>query len=144
RFEFDDALLKLFANGAQRAIQLVRRRYELFRRKKCDHVERFVRMTCQWVEPPDCINFVTEKFESDSFLICTRRINLDHVAAYTESAPPEIDVVALVKHVDQTSEHGLTTDVLPVFDREQHLFVVLGGRDSVDAGNARDHDNVAS
>ena len=45
RFEFDDALLKLLTNGAQRAIQLVRRGHELFRRKKCDDIERFVRMT---------------------------------------------------------------------------------------------------
>ena len=38
RFEFNDPLLKLFADGAQRAIQLVRRRDELFGWKKCDDV----------------------------------------------------------------------------------------------------------
>jgi hypothetical protein len=38
RFEFDDPLLKLFADRAQRTIQLVRGRDELFGWKKCDEV----------------------------------------------------------------------------------------------------------
>ena len=37
-FEFNDALLELFTYGAQRAIQLVRRRHELFGWKKCDDI----------------------------------------------------------------------------------------------------------
>ena len=34
RFQFSDASLKFFADGAQRAIQFVRRGHELFCRKK--------------------------------------------------------------------------------------------------------------
>src|SRR5262249_10928628 len=101
-------------------------------------------MTCQRVEPPDCIDFVTEKFESDRFLVGTRRINLDHVAAHTEPAAPEIDVIALVKHVDQTPEHSFAINVLAAFHREQHLFVVFRRRDSVDARYARYDDYIAS
>ena len=56
RFKVNDALLKLFADGAQRTIQLVRRRDELFGWKKCDDVERFVRVTGQRIESPDRIN----------------------------------------------------------------------------------------
>src|SRR5215831_20760002 len=122
-FEFNDALLKLFTNGAQRAIELVRRRYELFGWKKCYNVERFVRVTCQRIEPADRVNFVAEKLQPDSFLVGTRWINLDHVAAHTEPSASEIDVVAVVKHVDQTSEHSFSADALAPFDREQHLFV---------------------
>ena len=65
RFEFDDPLLKLFADGAQRAIQLVCRGYELFGGKKCNHVERFVRMTGQRIKSPDRINLVTEKLNAN-------------------------------------------------------------------------------
>jgi len=144
RFEFDDALLKLITNRAQRAIQLVRWGHELFRRKECDDIERFVRVTCQGVEPLDCIDFVTEKFQPDSFLVGAGGINLDHVAAYTEPATSKIDVVALVKHVDQTTEHRLAGDVLPAFQCEQHLFIIFGGGDSVDAREAGHDDHIAS
>src|SRR5262249_29881181 len=68
RFKFDDPLLKLLADGAECTIQLVRWRNELFRWKKCDDVERFVRVTSQWIKSPDRINLVAEKLKADSFL----------------------------------------------------------------------------
>ena len=144
RFQLDDALFQLFANGAQRAIQFVRRRHELFRREKRDDVKRFVRVTGQRIESRDRIDFVTEKFESDSFFIGASRINLDHVASHTKSAAREIHVVALIQHVDQTTEHRFARDVLSAFHREQHLFIIFRRRDAVDAGDAGDHDCVAA
>src|SRR6476660_3739465 len=82
RLEFDDALLKFLPDRTQRAIEFVRRSYELFCREKSDHAQRFVRVTGQWIEPPDRINLVAEKLEPNSFFISASRINLDHITAH--------------------------------------------------------------
>ena len=63
-------------------------------------------MSGERIETRDRIDFVAEEFDADRFFIGRRRINLDHVAAHTESAAREIHVVALVEHVDQPAEHG--------------------------------------
>ena len=96
RFQFDDALLKLLANGAQRAIEFVRRSHELFCRKKCDDIQRFVRVTGQRVEPPDRIDFVAEELEANSFFIGAARVNFDHVTAHTKPTARETNVIAFI------------------------------------------------
>ena len=85
-----------------------------------------MRVTGQRIKSSDRINLVTEKLEADSFFIGGRRINLNHVAAHTEPAAREIHVVALVQHVDETTEHRFATDVLSVFNSEQHLCIIFG------------------
>ena len=57
-----------------------------------------MRVAGQRIESRDRINFVTEEFEADRFFICSSRIDFDDIAANTEPAAREIDVVALVTY----------------------------------------------
>ena len=143
RFQNFDSVFQLGANRLQRAIQLVRRRDELFGWKKCHHAERFARVAGQRIEAGDRIQFVAEEFQPDCFLVRSGGINFDHVATDAELAARKTDVVALIEHVDQPTEHCFARSMLAAFYREQHSFVIFRRRDAVNAGNARDHDGVA-
>src|SRR5438128_12362190 len=100
-------------------------------------------MSSKRIEPRDCIEIVSEKFQPDSFFVSGGRIDLDHVAADAKFSARETDVVALVKHIDQATEHGLARDVLAAFYGQRHPFVIFGLGNAVDAGNARHNDRVA-
>ena len=63
-------------------------------------------MTGQRIESRDRIDFVAEKFKPNRFFIGAGRINFDHIAAHAKLAAREIDVIAFVQHVDQTTENG--------------------------------------
>src|SRR5437868_14805909 len=59
----------------------------------------------------------SEEFNPHRFFIGRRRINLDHVAADTETPARKIHVVALVEHVDQPPQNGFAGGVLPALYR---------------------------
>src|SRR6184192_2633730 len=100
-------------------------------------------MSGQRIESSDGVDLIPEKFDSDRFFVGRSRINLDYVAADAETTTREVHVVALVKHVDQPPQDCLTRGVLSPFYRQQHPLIIFRGSDAVDAGNARDHDNIA-
>src|SRR5215471_3502589 len=99
-------------------------------------------MPGEGIESRDRIDFVTEKFNAHAFFVRRRRINLDHIAANTETSAREIHIVALIKHVDQAPEDSFAGCVLPALYRQQHPFVILGGGDAVDAGYTGHDDDV--
>ena len=114
----------------------------MFGREKCDDTQRFAGMAGQRIESRDGINFVTKKFDPDRFFVSRCRINLDHVAADAEAAAREIHVVALIKHVDQAPKDRFAGSVLSPFHRQQHPLIIFRRSNAVDAGNARDHDDI--
>ena len=107
RFQLDNALLQLFANRAQRAIQLVRRCHELFGGIERDHAQRFVRVTGQRVKTRDRFDFVAEELKPNAFFISASWVNLDHIAPHAKPSAGEGYVIAFIKHVDQPTENGL-------------------------------------
>src|SRR5205823_14835304 len=124
-------------------IQLIGWCDELFRREKCDDTERLAGMSGQRIESSDGVDLVPEKFDSDRFFVGRSRINLDYVAADAETTTREIHVVALVKHLDQPPKDCFTRGVLSPFYCQQHPLIIFRRRDTVNAGNARDHNDIA-
>src|SRR5215467_14544495 len=101
-------------------------------------------MPSERIEARDGIDFISEKFNPHRFFIGRCRINLDHVAANTETPAREIHVVALIEHIDQPSEHSFTGRMLPPLYCQQHPLVVFRRSDAVDAGNTGYHDDIAA
>ena len=100
-------------------------------------------MAGQRIESRDGIDLVAKEFNPDRFFVGRCRINLDHVAADAEPAAREIHVVALVEHIDQPPKDCFARGVLSSFYRQQHPLIIFRRSDAVDAGNARDDDDIA-
>src|SRR4029077_10696975 len=100
-------------------------------------------MTSQRIEPRDRIELVPEELETDCFFVGRGRINFDHVAADAEFSAREIHIVALIQHVDQTTEDGFAADVLAAFYSQQHIQIIFRRSDAVDTGAAGAADWVA-
>ena len=92
----------------------------------------------------DAVDLVAEELDADGFVVEIGRLDLHDVAAHAETAAVEGDVVALVEHVHQLGEDGLAADLLPAFHGEQHVHVILGRAQAVDAGDAGDDDDIAA
>ena len=105
RFQFCNSSFQFFADRAQRTIEFVRRSHELFGGKKGNDGQRLVRVPGQRIKPRDRFDFVAEEFDPDAFFISGRGIDLDDVTPDAKSAACEVNVVALVQHIDQASEH---------------------------------------
>src|SRR5581483_10023618 len=70
--------------------------------------------------------------------------NFYDIASDAKPAAREVNVVALVQHIDQTTEHGFARDVLSAFYGEEHLQIIFRRSNAVDAGDAGDDDCVAA
>src|ERR1700761_8511475 len=120
-----DLVVEFFANGSKRSLHFVVRGHELLCRIKDEPVEFFQGLPGQRIEACDQINFITEKFDADRFLIEGGGMNFDHVAASSKSSTSEGNVVALVKHIDQLREQELPGYLLPFRDGAYHVCVIF-------------------
>ena len=141
--ELGQALRQLGADGDQRALQglgaggVVRRREDRDRIQLLDHIAG------QGVQRVERLDLVAEHLDADRVLFVDRD-DLDGVAAHAELAAREVDVVALVLHVDEAAHELVARDVLADLKRGHGAQVLLGGTEPVDARHRRDDHHVAA
>ena len=88
------------------------------------------------------LDLVAEHLDADRVFLVDRD-DLDGVAAHPELAAGEVDVVALVLHGDELADQLVARDPLADLQRHHGVQVLLGGAESVDAGDGGDDDHVA-
>ena len=93
------------------------------------------------IEGGQLVDFVAEQLDPERQVL-VRRVDLDDVAADAEDAAVEIVVVALVLNLDELPQNLVALDPLAALERQHHPVVGLGRAEAVDAGDARDDDDV--
>ena len=97
--------------------------------ERMQHVERF--------------DLVAEQLDADRVLL-VHRDDLDRVAAHSEVAAREVDVVAVVLHRDELADERVAVVPLADLQRDHRPHVLLGRAEAVDARDGGDHDHVAA
>ena len=93
------------------------------------------------VDDRELFDFVPPEFDPQGELFVGRP-QLDAVAAHAKLAAGELDVVALVLHVDQLHQHLVAIDHHPAAKADHHRLVVVGRAQAVDARHAGHDDHV--
>ena len=97
--------------------------------ERMQHVERF--------------DLIAEQLDADRILL-VHRDDLDRVAAHSEVAAREVDVVAVVLHRDELADERVAVVLLPYLQRHHRPHVLLRRTEAVDARDGRDDDHVAA
>ena len=138
-----EPLLELLADGLDRAPHgLVGRRVV---RRREDHraVHLALDAAAQRIDLGHRLDLVAAPLDADRGVGLVGREHLDGVAAHAERAAVEVDVVALVLHLDQPAQHAVAVDRGPDVDLAGHRRVGLARADAVDARHRGDDDHVA-
>ena len=138
----DHALVEFLADGPLRLLQFVVGGDELLGRVEDELGELRDEVAGERVEAREAVDLVAEKLDADGFLVGAGRVDLHHVAAHAEFAPGKGDVVALVEHVHELRQHGFAGDRLAHVQFRQHVQIILGRTQTVDARDAGDDDHV--
>ena len=117
-------------------LHLLLRGDELLRREERQVGEVAPGPAGEGIEDGHPVDLVAEELDPDRLLVVLGRKDLEHVAAHAEPAPGEFDLVPLVEHLDDPLQHLLPGDPIATLEGEDHLEEVLGGGESVDAGDA--------
>ena len=141
--ELGQALRELGADRDQRALQGLGAGGVVGRREDGDRVQLLDHIAGQRMQRVQRLDLVAEHLDADRVLLVDRD-DLDGVAAHAELAAREVDVVALVLHVDEAAHQLVARDVLADLQRRHRAQVLLGCAESVDARDRRDHDDVAA
>lgn len=96
-------------------------------------IELFVHLAARRVDLDDSLDLVAPELDANREVLGVRWKDLDDIAAHAKRTTMEIDVVALVLNVHETSEQTITTELLPDLEIDQHLLVPFGRADAVDA-----------
>ena len=83
------------------------------------------------------VDFVAEEFDAHGVL-GVGGAKLDRVAAHAEFAARELEIVALVLHFDQPREEVFAGEELALRHGADHVLVILGRAQAVDARDAGD------
>jgi hypothetical protein len=89
-------------------------------------------------------DLVVEQLDAQRQLGVLGREHVDGVAAHAEGAAAEVDLVALVLHADQLSDHVALAELVAHAQRHDHLVVVGRVADAVDGADTGDDDHVAT
>ena len=92
------------------------------------------------VDLADAVHLVAEEFHADRLVVGIGREDLHRVAADAEHVALEGDVVALVADLDELFQQLVKVAVLSRTERDDHVRVVDGVAETVDAGD-RGHDD---
>ena len=108
-----------------------------------DMAEQPFKLARQRIDLADAVDLVPKKLHPDDRFPCVGGENFDHVAADAELVPGEIDVVAFILELYQ-----LGKKLVPRFyharpQGNNHVAVVDGVAEAVNAGNARHDDDVS-
>ena len=142
-FELRDLLLELRPDLVDRPLDRRPRRHVLGRRPDHEVVELRVDLASERVEVRDLLDLVAEEGDAVRRLL-VRGLHLHHVALHAEAPAPEDRVVPDVLALDQLPEDVVAILLLPHFQDQHALAPLLGRAEPVDAGDRRDHDDVAA
>ena len=141
--ELLEALAQLHLDGADGALDYVVAG-DVVRGRIDGHVLHLLsHLAGQHVEGDDAVDRVAEELDSQRLLL-VGRVDLHRVTPGPEGAPDEVDVVAGVLQVDQPAQHVALVHLLAHRDAEDAVAVLVGRAQSIDAGDRRHHDHVAS
>ncbi len=94
-----------------------------------------VDLSGQSVDLADAVDLIAKVLDADGVLGLTRGEDLHGIAPDPELGADEVDVVSLVVELDQLSEQCVPRVLLTGPQRDDHVFVVDGRSDGVDAGH---------
>ncbi len=94
------------------------------------------------IEQRQRFHFVVEQGHAQRILVALRREDVDHVAAHAECAAREIDLVALVLHLDQALDHVALVHLFVMAQMQNHAVVIHRVADAVDRRDGRDDHRV--
>ncbi len=98
-------------------------------------------VAAQHVEAGDALDLVAEVLHPHAYVLVGGD-DLQHVAAHPEAAVEEVELGALVLHVDQPLEGRLHALVVAAAEELEHAEERLGRAEAVDAGDGGDDDHV--
>ncbi len=106
-------------------------------------VEVFQHASAHGIDLSNRFDLVAEELDADGALMFVGGKNLDDVATDAERAAVEVDIVALVLDVDESSQQVVTPELGVLLDGDEQTGVALRGADAVDAAHRSDDDDVA-
>src|SRR5438128_4897443 len=142
-FELLHAIHKLDLDVLDRLEELLARRHEVPRRVDVHLVSLREHLAGERVELRDPLDVVAKKLDAHGELF-VRGLNLEGGAADAELAAHQIGVGALVLDVDEMPKDRVAANALAFVQADRHGAVVDRRAKTVDAGDRRDDDHVAS
>ena len=136
-----DVLVELRLDALDGLFNALHRRHEVARRIDIDRLPRIQNLTGKRIDLDDAVYFVAKEVYAYR-RVAIRREYIEYVALHPIRAPLEIHVVPLVLNVVQMPQHVLAAVLLANVQRYDHLPVVVGRAHAVDAGDARDDDDI--
>ncbi len=136
-----DPLVHLFADRFNRAVLALGLHHVMALRVDGKPRVLFFHIAEEGIDLGQRIDLVAEQFNAIRVLVVGRK-NLDHVAAHAEAAAPEVRVVALVENLHQPPRNVFATDLLALFQQQQHAVVGIRVAQTVDATDRADDDGV--
>lgn len=94
------------------------------------------------VDLADPVDLIAKEFHADGGIIGVRRENLHHVAAHAEFVTGKVDIIAVVLDFHQFFEHVVAALLHARAEGDDHIPVVDGIAQGVDARHTRNDDNV--
>jgi len=88
----------------------------------------------QRIDLRERVNLVAEEFDTVGVFV-VGGVHLDHVAAHAEGAAAEVGVVALVEDLDQPAGDVFATQLLALFEQQEHAVVSLRRAEAIDAAD---------
>ena len=140
--ELLDALNQLKLDGLHRHHHLVARGHVMAFR--VDHKARdfLADAPGQRVKQLQRLDLIVKQFNAYSQLGMLGRKDVNHIAAYAESAARKVLLIAAVLHADQAGDHIALAHLVADAGNEPHLRVVLGCTYAVDRADGGHDDGV--
>ena len=90
----------------------------------------------------NAVDLIAEKFDPQDIVTALRRIYLQHIPAYTETAAVKIQIIAVILDIDQLVDH-----VVSVLDHARaqgyhHVHIIVRATDTVNARYGCHNDNI--
>ncbi|OPZ71921.1 MAG: hypothetical protein BWY82_01565 [Verrucomicrobia bacterium ADurb.Bin474] len=114
---------------------------ELIRRKQRKSLHLLTGPARHRIQLADRIHLIPPELNPDRCLH-VRGKDIHDLAPHPESAPLELDIVAVVKNLNQTLQKPVPADLHPYLERNHHLLEILRRPQTVNAGHTRHHDHI--
>ena len=142
--EIGHLLLHLLQNILRGQHHLLLRHHIVGSREDGHMAEDRPDLSGQGIDLRDPVDLIAEKLDPVGRAAGIGRIDLDGITPHPEASPLEIHIIAVVLDL-----HQLPDDVIPVLlhagaEGDDHVFIVNGAAQTVNAGNRSHDDNVAS
>ena len=100
-------------------------------------------LTSERVQSIDSLNFIAEKFNTNSMLF-VHRDDFDSIAPHPKGSTVKIHVVAGVLHIHELAQQIITIYLIPALKSDHLLHIFFGRTQTVNTRNSRDHNNIAA